>query len=175
MIYSSWDIEHDRLKLIILGHFFPFTSQKTQKIKILKTQKNCWRYHYFTHLYQKSQSYDVRFLRYRVSHFFVILGHFLTFYPLDNLENQNFEKLKKVPGDIVILHMCTISNNHMMYGHFGPFFAHLPPPYNPEHQNFERKKKQKTPGDIKQTDFFVILGYFCPFTPPPNNPENQKF
>ena len=60
-----------------------------------------------------------------------------------------------------------------MYGHFGPFFALLPPPYNPEHQNFE--KKNKTPGDIKQTEFFVILGYFCPFTTPPNNPENQKF
>ena len=102
---------------------------------------------------------------------FCHFGPFFNFFPPDNLENQNFEKLKKAPGDIIILHMCTISSNHMMYGHFGPFFALLPPPYNPEHQNFE--KKTKTPGDIKQTEFFVILGYFCPFTtPPPNNPEN---
>ena len=38
--------------------------------------------------------------------FFVILDRFLPFYPLNNLKNQNFEKLKKTPGDIIILHMC---------------------------------------------------------------------
>ena len=48
--------------------------------------------------------------------FFVILGHFLPFYPPDDPENQNFEKLKKTPGDIIILHMCTLYYNHMMYG-----------------------------------------------------------
>ena len=34
--------------------------------------------------------------------------------PMDP-ENQNFEKLKKTPEDINILHMCTINDNHMMY------------------------------------------------------------
>ena len=29
--------------------------------------------------------------------FLVILGHFLPFHPSDQLENQNFEKLKKKP------------------------------------------------------------------------------
>ena len=45
------------------------------------------------HIYQKSQSYDVQFLRYRVrqEEFFVILGHFLPFQPSDNPENQNFK------------------------------------------------------------------------------------
>ena len=47
---------------------------------------------------------------------FVIFGHFLPFYPLNNPKNQNFEKMKKTPGDIIILHMCTINDNHMMYG-----------------------------------------------------------
>ena len=37
--------------------------------------------------------------------------------PLGNLENQNFEDLKKTPGDIIIFHMCTINDNHMMYGY----------------------------------------------------------
>ena len=41
---------------------------------------------------------------------------FLPFYPPNNSKNQNFEKLKKTPGDIIILHMCTINDNHMMYG-----------------------------------------------------------
>ena len=38
------------------------------------------------------------------------------FYPPNNPENQNFEKMKKILGDIIILHMCTINENHMMYG-----------------------------------------------------------
>ena len=46
---------------------------------------------------------------------FVILGRFLPFYPTNNPKNQNLEKMKKTPGDI-ILQMCTINDNHMMYG-----------------------------------------------------------
>ena len=67
VIYSSWDIKQNILTLVILGCFLPFlTSLKTPKIKILKNEKICWRYHHFTNVYQKSQSYDVWFLRYRV-------------------------------------------------------------------------------------------------------------
>ena len=69
---------------------------------------------------------------------FVILDYFLSFYPPNNTENQNFEKMKKRSVDTIILHMCTINKNHMMYGssdmernrifsHFRPFFAFLPP------------------------------------------------
>ena len=36
--------------------------------------------------------------------------------PPNNPENQNFEKMKKTLGDIIVLHMCTINENHMMYG-----------------------------------------------------------
>ena len=65
--------------------------------------------------------------------------------------------MKKTPADIIILHMCTINDNHMMYDsklssatdrifcHFEPFFAFLPP-NNPKNQNFEKMKKM--PGDI---------------------------
>ena len=40
------------------------------------------------------------------------------FYPTNNSENQIFEKMKKKqnPRDIIILHMYTINNNHVMYG-----------------------------------------------------------
>ena len=48
--------------------------------------------------------------------FFVILDHFLPFYPPINLENKNFVKMKKVPQDIILLQMCTINDSHMMYG-----------------------------------------------------------
>ena len=42
-------------------------------------------------------------------------GPFLSFYPPNNPKNQNFEKLEKTPQDIIILHMGTINDNHMMY------------------------------------------------------------
>ena len=41
---------------------------------------------------------------------------FCSFNPPNKLENQNFEKMKKVRRDTIILHMCTINENHMMYG-----------------------------------------------------------
>ena len=48
--------------------------------------------------------------------FFVILAPFLPFYPPNNPKNQNFEKMKKLPGVIIILHRCNINDNHMMHG-----------------------------------------------------------
>ena len=47
--------------------------------------------------------------------------------------------MKKVPGDVIILHMCTKNQNHdlmipeiwsaadIIFCHFGPFFAPLQP------------------------------------------------
>ena len=54
-----------------------------------------------------NDSHDVQFLRYGVqqTEFFVILDQFLSLYPPDNLKNENFEKMKTRPGDIIILHM----------------------------------------------------------------------
>ena len=46
--------------------------------------------------------------------FFFILGYFLPFHP-PNLKNQNFGKMKKTPGDVIILHLCNTNDNHMMY------------------------------------------------------------
>ena len=48
--------------------------------------------------------------------FFVILDHFLLFYHTNNPKSQNFEKMNKGRGDIIILHKCTINESHMMYG-----------------------------------------------------------
>ena len=72
-------------------------------------KKNCWRYHHLTQVYQKPQSYEVQDSRYRDTEFpeigsetifFVILG------PPNNPENQNFEKMKKASGDVIILNLC---------------------------------------------------------------------
>ena len=41
------------------------------------------------------------------------MGQFLPFYLPP--KNQNFEKLKIIVGDIIILHMCTKNHSHMRY------------------------------------------------------------
>ena len=38
-MYSSWDMERDRQKYLILGHFLPFYPTNNQKIKTLKKWK----------------------------------------------------------------------------------------------------------------------------------------
>ena len=122
MMYGSWDMEHNRHNFLSFCLFFallplpPPMDQENQNFE--KMKKNSWRYYHFTKAYHKWQSYAVRFLRYGVqqTEFFVILGHFLPFYPPKNPKNQNFEKMKKPPRDIIILHRCKITGNHMMYG-----------------------------------------------------------
>ena len=83
---------HDRI--YSFGSFFAL---KTPRIKILKNEKICWRYHHFTHVHQKSQSYDVQFLRYGVR-LTKMFCHFERFFallpppPPNDPEYQNFEK-----------------------------------------------------------------------------------
>ena len=55
-------------------------------------------------------------MRYRAKH--TEIGNFGSFFallPSRNSKNQNFEKMKKIAGDIIILHICTKNHNHMMY------------------------------------------------------------
>ena len=81
----------------------------------------------------------------------VILGHVLPFYLPKNLKNQNFEKMKKASGDVIILQMCTKNHDHVIYGSwemecdrqsfssFWVIFCHF---------TRNNKKKKKIPGDI---------------------------
>ena len=87
--------------------------------------------------------------------FFVILDHFLPFYNPNNPKNQNFEK--KTTED-VILYMCTINDNHIMYGSwhiehdtqiFLSFWTNFCPFTILKTQKIKILKKwKKTPGDI---------------------------
>ena len=161
-------------------------------------------------MYQKSKSNDTRFLRDRVrqTEFFVKFSSiFLPFYPLNHPKNQNFLKIKKIPGDIILLHMCTINEDQIIYGSWNErrdtyFFVILGqflsfhPSDNPGNQNFEKLKK--IPGDviilhmwtINENQmmhgywnmersrffffFFFIFDCFLCFCLPVD-PENQKF
>ena len=127
----------------IFCHFGPFFAlsppSQPKKSKFQKNEKNHWRYYHFTLVYQKWQSCDVWFLRYRVqrTELLVILDHFLHFYPPHNPKNQNFKQMKKTAGGIIILNLCTINDNHM-YGFW----------------------------DIKcdRQNFLSLWNVFCPFT-----------
>ena len=76
---------------------------------------------------------------------------FLPCHPPNNPKNQNFEKIKNTPGDIIILHKWQSScivldisgriyHETEFFCHFGLYFAPLPP-NNPENQKFEKMKK----------------------------------
>ena len=119
-MYYSLDMERNRHNFLSFWTiFYPFTPPpwQTEKPKFWKNDENVYRYYHFTHVYLKWKSYDVWFLRYGVRQieFFLILDHFLPFYPPNNPENQNVERMKKSPGDNIISHKCTRNNNHMMY------------------------------------------------------------
>ena len=100
MRYGYWDTEWETE---IFCHFRPCLSF------------GVWICHHFTYLYQKSQPYDVCFLRYKCNrrNSFVI---FYTFTPLLTPKIKVWKKCKKTTGDIIFLQMCTINEDHMVYG-----------------------------------------------------------
>ena len=73
---------------------------KTQKSDLWKNEKIYWRYR-FPYVYRKPQSYEVQFLRYEVRQIFLFWVTFRPFnpLPLNNQENQKFQKMKKASRD----------------------------------------------------------------------------
>ena len=115
--YDVWFLRYGAQQtqfFLILDHFLFFYTPSpltTQRIKILKKwkKKNTWRYHHFTQVHHKWQSYD----------FWSTWAIFCPFSPLpppshNSLKNKNFKKRKKNPGDIIILHKCTKNHDHRL-------------------------------------------------------------
>ena len=119
MINGSWNIRCNRQKFLsfwaILCPFCPLTTWKIKILKLKKTSCDIIILHICTinDNHMMYGSWDIECNR---ENFFVILDHFFLFYPLNNLKNQNFEKMKITPREIITLHMCAINDNHMMYG-----------------------------------------------------------
>ena len=96
--------------------------------------------------------------------FLVILDHFLLFCPPNNPKNQNFEKLEKAPGDIIIWHICIIKDNQTTYSSwdmkhggqtflsFWTVFLSFYSPNNPKNQSF---------GIMKQKSGDIIIWHMC--------------
>ena len=185
-----------------MGNFLPFYpfSENPKNQNFENNENNCWRYHHFTHVYQKPQLYEVQFPRYRVSQTkkFIILGHFLPFYPPNNLKNQNFEKNEKS----IILHKCTKNYDHMLYASwdmecnrhnfllfwiiFCPFIAlywpwkkivKKPRRYYPFTHVYHKWKSYDAWFLRYKGTRDRVFSYLGPFFAlwPPNNPKNQIF
>ena len=128
--------------------------EKQEKSDFWKNEKICWRYHHFTHVYQKPQSYEVQFLRYEVrQNFLSFWAIFCLFNPLspNNPQNCNFKKMEKISGDVIILNLCNKKTRPndvclLRYGvfaqtsHFRPVFAFLPH-YWPQNLKFWKNAK----------------------------------
>ena len=172
-------------------------------------KKNCWRYHHFTHVYQKPQSYVVQFLRMEWDRIFLsICAIFCPYNPLlppNYPENQNVEKIKKASGDVIILNLCNKnkiiwcmltqiwSATYIIFCHFRPIFALLPHCWPQKLKLWKNVKKYDDiillhmctinpdhmmygSWDMKcnRQNFFAILGNFLPFYTP-NSPKNENF
>ena len=118
MMYSSWDMECDRIFCNFRLIFALLLLYWPRKSKFRKPENNTWRYYHFTYVYHKWQSYDIWFLRYgvRQTEFFCFWTIFCPFTPLTTQKIKILQKWKKTTGDMIILHMCTINNNHVMNG-----------------------------------------------------------
>ena len=150
MIHSSWGIVCDRMKLVIMGYCLPIypLTPKNQKKQNFEKMKQITRDIIILHACTKKLNH----MRYgskdtEWNRFFLSFWHiFLLFYLPNNLENQNFEKMKKLYGDVIILHLSNKNHYHIMYAswhmecnrhHFWATFA--PPP--PKIKIFKKSKK----------------------------------
>ena len=98
--------------------FCHLTLLTTQNIKILKKMKKSLEILSFsTCVSQMTIIYYMALEIWSTTDiFFLILDQFLPFSCANYPKYQNFGKIKKAPGDIIILHGCTRNDNHMMYG-----------------------------------------------------------
>ena len=109
MFYSSWDIEHNKLKLVILGHFLPFIPLKTLKIQNFEKWKSdeyiiilymCTK----NHNHMMYSSWNTEWERQKNLSFWAIFCPFTS--PLPPLMIPNIKilkRMKKMPGDIILL------------------------------------------------------------------------
>ena len=82
-----------------------------------KTEKTCWRYHHFTHVYQKTTIIwgTAPEIQSETDMIFYHFGGFFALLLPNKPKNQNFKQMKKSSGDVIVLHMCSKNHDHMMY------------------------------------------------------------
>ena len=126
VMHSSWDMVRDRCNYFLFWTIFcPFIPLTAQKINILKWKKRLE----ISSFYICVPKIIIRWCRLPeiwcvtdvivISHFgllFALLPPPPPPHPPNSPKNHNFEKMKKEPGDIIILHKCTKNYDQMIYG-----------------------------------------------------------
>ena len=100
------------------GLFFALLPRKqSRKSKFWKNEKSSCRYYHLDKCTVIDNHMIYGFCDFNCNRqiFFVIFSHFLAFYAPNRPENENIKKLKKAPGDIIILHKCTKNHDHRLY------------------------------------------------------------
>ena len=114
--YQAWQIKF----FVILDQFLPFYPYKNpKKGKFWKNEKMPLEISSFYINVPK-----IMIICYTILEIWCVTDVILIFYfglfffpftPLTTLKNQDFKETKKTPGDIIILHMCTKNNYHIMH------------------------------------------------------------
>ena len=134
----------DRLKLVIMGHFFallpPFLKTK-KKSEFWKNENKLLEISSFYTCAPKTTIIrgTVPEIQSETNRIFCHFGSFFAILSPHNPDNQNFEKMKRASGDVTILHMHTKNHNYMcdslemdcdrhvlfILDHFFPFYPLL--------------------------------------------------
>ena len=123
MIYSSWDIECDRLKMVIMGYCCPFPPTPPHPTKSSKLKKSKISQEPYS-----DTSYDCGFwytkttitldmvpeIRNKTDITFCHFGPFFSLLVSLHPGKSNFWKNKKASGDVIILHLFTKNHDHMI-------------------------------------------------------------
>ena len=120
MLHCSWDMVYDECNYFSLwANFYPFTPLTARKIKIKKNMKkpsgDIIILHMFTKNYGRMVYGSWDMVHDRCNCYFSFWFIFCFLCP-NSPKNQNFDKMKKAHGDIIILHMCTKNYDQMRYG-----------------------------------------------------------
>ena len=113
MMYGFWDTEWDRQNLLSFwATFCPFTTLTTWETKILKK----WKKHLeisssYTFVPQMKIIWCMVPQTRSMTEIFFILDYKSKFW-----KNEKTKQQQQQQKDTIILHMCTINKNHMMYG-----------------------------------------------------------
>ena len=151
-----------------MGHFLPFYPHNSPKNENIKT--NLDRSSFYTSV---TKTMIIGYTVPEIWHvpYVIVVFHFGLFFALLHLnspKNQNFKKIRKMPGDIIILHNCTKNDDHML-------FYPLPPSNSPISKKWKNHLEISSgiPKIIIDRDMvcdrrncdFSFWAHFCPFTP----------
>ena len=111
--YGVWWMQ---LLLFILGNFLPFHTPNCPKTKISKKRKKKQCQDISSFYTSLSKIMIIHHTVHEIWHMahVIFIFHFESFFALllpNSPKNENFKKVKKTPGDTIILDMCTKSYN----------------------------------------------------------------